>query len=213
MAIFKHVIIMTLLLIPGGNADAYMPDEGNVNAIIGPFFSKTDFSGSNTGAHSPVLQNGGLIAQGDVTSKGSVEIAIFYMNKYFIRELGGQYKTEETDLFHITMGYRHWFLESFSGSLAFFSSYTVLDVSTIHNDFPAGVDVDTSARDITEYGFDFSLQYEFWTHGRFGVVVDGRYSYSVTKKDSEYSNHFGALVGLRYLISKREEVKIAPPPR
>lgn len=80
--------------------------------------------------------------------------------------------------------------------------------NTLHSDFPVNqTEIGTSAQDYTEYGFDFSLQAEVWSSGRYGVVIDGRYSQSVTNKPGEDANHYAFMVGLRYLIQEK-----GPPP-
>lgn len=201
------VMIFALVPVAFDRAQAYMPDVGNVNAIFGPQFHKTNFSGSGSGATASIMRGWGLVAQGDLTRRGALELGMVYMPKLFIREQNGLYFAEQSNLVHISAGYRHWIAESFSAALAFGSSYTTGDPEIIYSDYPPGERIDTSARDIVEYAFDLSLQYELLTEGRFGLVLDGRYSWSVTEKTEEAGDHFGMLVGLRYLIQSPKEGK------
>lgn len=198
----KLLLFITLFSITKASF-AYQPEEGNVTATMGPFVHKTDFDGSRSGAEAPYLGGIGLIANGDINKKGALEIAIFHMNKAFFRDQDGKHIAEQTELIHIAMGYRRWLTSYFSASLAFFSSYTMGQVKSVHNDFSSGQEIPTSARDNTEYGFDLSMQTDLWSNEKFAVVLDGRYSFSVTKKPSEHSDHYGALIGLRYLIQEK----------
>lgn len=183
---------------------AYSPKEGNVTATLGSFFYKTQFEGSDTGAKSPYFGDLGLIVNGDINSKGSLEIAMFHMQKIFVREFAGNYISEKTELMHITMGYRRWLSSYFSASMALFSSYSIGDPQIIHNDFSSGNQIDTSARDITEYGLDFSLQAEVWQQEPFSAIIDTRYSFSVTNKPNERANHYGIFLGLKYFIQEKQ---------
>jgi hypothetical protein len=64
---------------------AYVPTEGNVTAMFGPYFFKTDFKSAVTKAKSPYTTGLGLIANGDINDRAALEIAIFHMNKRFLR--------------------------------------------------------------------------------------------------------------------------------
>ncbi|MBL7545212.1 MAG: hypothetical protein JNL11_15445 [Bdellovibrionaceae bacterium] len=183
---------------------SYTPKEGNVTANIGPFIYKTNFRGSDSGVQSQILSGTGLLVNGDINDRGALEIGLFHMNKYFFREKDGLYKAENTDLIHITMGYRRFISSLISVSLSLYSSYSLGDPHTSANEFPADQDVDTSARDITEYGFDIAAQYELWSLDRFSIVTDLRYAYSMTNKLNERSDHYGAFISLRYFVQDKE---------
>jgi hypothetical protein len=184
---------------------AYTPSEGNVSAYIGPFAFRTNFEGSNTGAKGPAVQTGvGLVALGDINRKGSLEIGLILMEKIYFREDQGQYMAEQTRVTHIAMGYRRWFHQYFSGSLTFYSAYSMGDVRVIHSDFAPGTEIPTSARDVTEYGFDFALQTELWSTENYTVVADARYSKSVTSKAGEDGDHYGLLIGVQYQLQEKK---------
>lgn len=182
---------------------AYTPKEGNVSAIIGPFFSKTNFQEDRATANN--FKNGfGVMAVGDFNDKASLEIGIFYMHKHFYRLLTPSLIGEQAELMHVTMGYRRWLTSRISTSLAFYSSYSIGQQGLIYNDFPPGSQIiDTSARDITEYGFDFAVQTELWAEKFWSVILDARYSLSVTNKEHERGDHYGALIGIRYLVQEK----------
>lgn len=207
---FSPLIIGLLTLQAPLLSLAYEPKEGNVSAVLGPFFNKTNFQESR--ATNNDFKNGfGIMAVGDFNDKASLEIGVFHMHKHFYRLLTPSLIGEQAELVHITMGYRRWLSSRFSASLAFFSSYSIGQQSLVYNDFPPGSEVvDTSARDITEYGFDFALQTELWSEKFWSVILDTRYSWSTTNKEHERGDHYGALIGIRYLVQEKTPTPSAP---
>lgn len=194
--------LFVILLFLTSKVFSYEPAEGNITATLGPYFSKTNFEGSKSGATPKIMNGFALIVLGDINQYSSLEIGTFVMPKLFFREEGGKYISEQTQIVQITMGYRYWINPYFSTSAAFYSSYSTGVVGIIHNDFPPNQEINTSARDITEYGFDFALQGDIWNTEKFAVSLEGRYSTSVTSKKSESGDHYGFLLSLRYLIQK-----------
>ncbi|MCC2678385.1 MAG: hypothetical protein K0R29_961 [Pseudobdellovibrio sp.] len=182
----------------------YSPSEGNVSVYTGLFLSKTHVSEKTNSPDSPNQLGLGAVVLGDVNKNGSLEIGLFLMDKDYYREENYNYISEETRLIHITMGYRRWLSPYFSASLTFFSAYAMGDVIITQNNIPPGNDVTTSARDATEYGFDFAFQYEVWEHDLNAVVLDLRYSKSVTGKSAEDSDHYGLLIGYRYILQEKK---------
>ena len=185
-------------------AKAHQPSNGAIHATAGPFgFATQQLSRE---FESPFLGSLGVVIEGDVDNNGGLEISIFYLpKKTFSIERENLLITEESKRLHITMGYRHWFNKKFSTALAFFSSYAMGDSHVVQNEFYSLPAPKTSASDATEYGFDFSLQYEPYSYGRFSAVFDVRYSYSVTPKDDEDSNHYGILLGIKYFIQGKDD--------
>lgn len=202
MGLIIHFSLIIFLLI--NQALAYTPQEGNVTATLGTLAYKTNFAGSETGARSPNLAGLGLIVLGDINSFGSLEIAMFDLHKIYFREELGKYVAVEKEVIHITMGYRFWINPYFSTSVSFYSSYSLGDPRIVHSDFLPDTEIDTSANDTTEYGFDFAIQGDLWTREKWAVVSEGRYSLSVTSKKNENADHYGILLGLRYLIQDKE---------
>lgn len=191
---------------------AYTPAEGNISAVVGPFFSKTYFK-EDRAKENEYMQGSGIMALGDFNDHAALEIGIFYMNKNYYRLLTPSLVAERARLFHITMGYRRYLGSIFSVSGSIFSTYSMGEATSIYNDLPPGSpDVDTSARDITEYGVDFALQTELWTNKVWGLTLDTRYSLSLTKKEHERSDHYGALIGIKYLIQEKFPDKGAKKP-
>lgn len=202
---FKNVLFIAALVF-SGTAGAYVAEEGKVTATLGPTLTKTDFRTTRTGATSPYLGGLGLMVLGDINPRGSLEIAMFFMNKRYLREQAGRFVAEQTQLTHVTMGYRRWLSEDLSVSLSLFSAYSMGEPHLVHSDFPLNSRPDTSATDYTEYGFDLSFQAELWrwaTHK--AILLDARYSLSLTGKDNERANHYGVMLAFRYLIQKKQK--------
>lgn len=74
----------------------------------------------------------------------------------------------------------------------------------VHNDFAPGQEVDTSARDITDYGLDFSLQSQIWEKKNQSLNFAIQYSYSLTNKPNEYSDQYGFLIVFKQLIQGKD---------
>lgn len=199
---FKKILII-IVLFAGPMASAYTPGEGKITAMAGPFVYQPNFEANVPGIESRPSGSIALIAEGDLGNRGGLEIGMFYLDKLYFRKQSGLAIAEKLKIMYITMGYRHWFSSKFSGGLALFSSYSMGDPQIVANQFAPGQVPRTSARDTTDYGFDFSLQWEIWSNEKFGVVLDTRYSFSVTEKEKEDSDHYGALIGIRYLIQEK----------
>ncbi len=205
---FKGCIFF-LIFLTSHTIFAYTPSEGKVSGTIGPYLYKTNFAGSASGARSVYLGGVGLIADGDLGPNGGLEISLFHMNKVYFRHSNSLYIAEKTELVHIGMGYRYWMNPYFSTALSFYSAYSIGSPFLEHSDFAPGAEIDSSARDTTEYGFEISLQSEVWSRDRYSVVLDGRYAISVTSKQNEDANHYGILVGLKYMIQEKSPEKAA----
>ncbi len=201
--LMMNLLMVVLALIVTPESFAYKPSKGNVAGVIGPAVFKTNYGGAKPKFESTPRGGLGLTALGDVSDKGSLEISAFTINKIFLRDDGGKYLAQRAEMVHITMGYRRWFSERFSGSISFFSAYAMGTPKAVYSEFVPGTEIDTSARDKTEYGFDFALQVEPFSINRFALAIDTRYSLCVTPKEREHADHYGIMVGLRYLIQSK----------
>ncbi|MNY64663.1 hypothetical protein D3C86_2018080 [compost metagenome] len=81
------------------------------------------------------------------------------------------------------------------------------DVEILHDNFPPGKQITTTARKTTETGLDWALQAELWSKNRFALVVEGRYSLSLTKEPGEHSDQYGFSLGVRYFVQGPDEPK------
>lgn len=187
---------------------AYSPSEGNITAHFGPFIYKTDFKESKAPVSSPYLTGVGLIVNGDINDNSALEIAMFHMNKRFLRQKGDKYLAEHTQVIHVTMGYKRWVARYVSTSLALYSAYPMGNTRVIYSDFAKADEMITSARDTTEYGLDFAIQTELWNGEKYDLVADARYSYSLTSRSKEHSDHYGLFIGFRQLMQEKDpEIK------
>lgn len=182
---------------------AYLASEGNVTASYGVFLHKTNFDGSGQLKSAPILGDLGFITNGDLTDKGSLEIALFHMNKIYYRNQNNLYLAEKTELIQVTMGYRRWISEYFSAGLGFYAGYSIGDYSIIHSESGIDLQMDTSARDTVEYGFDFSIQQELWAKDKASVFADLRYAYSISNKSNEKGDHYALFIGYRQMIQEK----------
>ena len=140
------------------------------------------------------------MVEGDIDHNGGLEIAAIFMRQYYSIQQNGLVVDEVGKRMYITIGYRHWFTSRLSSAVSFFSSYSMGDPRVVRNDFGTGPRPATSAKDATDYGFDFSVQYEPVRYKRFSLIADARYSLSVTTKPGESANFYGFLVGLKYFV-------------
>ena len=201
-----NLLILIAIAVPS-QVSAYSPKEGNVLGSLGFILHRTNFETSHSGARAPWSGGIALVANGDVSDVGQLEVGLFHINKQYFRDVAAMYVGEVAEQLHITMGYRHWVTSSFSVALAFSSAYSMGDYRELHNDFRPSPGIDTSARDTVEYGVDLSLQTELYSWPRYAIVLDGIYSLSVTGKPNEKADHYGAMIGLRYFIQEKQVVE------
>jgi len=150
-----------------------------------------------------------LVAEGDVDENGGLEIGFSYMPQEYTLIERGLVNREMVKRIYMTMGYRHWINPNYSLGLSFFSAYSMGEPKMVHTDF-TGPRPASSAEDIAEYGFEFSVQREAFQVGRLSAIFDARYSLSVTSKKGEDSNFYGIFIGLKYLIQDKMK-GVAPP--
>lgn len=202
----RHVFISLLgvtIFFSALRSYAYIPAEGNVTASYGLFLHKTNFTGSDQIPTSPILGDLGFITNGDITDKGSLEIALFHMNKIYYRNINELFLAEKVQLVHITMGYRRWLSELWSIGLGFYGAYGIGEHRILHSDSNVDLTIDTSARDTVEYGLDSSVQLEVWSKDKKSVFADFRYSYSISNKENEKGDHYTLFLGYRHMIQEK----------
>lgn len=199
---YLKILICFLLLGYSNHLLAYTPSEGNISTYLGPYLYKSNFETKDQ-VNSPAMTGWGLVVLGDVNSRGSLEVGIFYLNKYYYSEQNGIETVEKNGLFHVTMGYRWWLNDVFSTSLSFYSGYSSGDPVVIYTNAAVGAEVQTSAHDTVEYGFDFAVQADLYREEQWGVVLDARYSHSVTPKPGEKSDHYALMLGLHYVVQEK----------
>ncbi len=197
-----RLLFLIVIFSSGSVAFAHAPSDGDIRATLGTFTYKTQMHD-----RSPFLLGPALLAEADIDHNGGLEIGMFYLRNSFSIQKQGLTYTERVKRMYITMGYRHWLAHWISAAAAFSSSYSMGDAEIVRDDFGAIPHIGTSARDVTEYGFDFSIQFEPWSEGRYAAIIDLRYDLSVTPKSGEESNHYGAFIGLKYYLQAREDTR------
>jgi hypothetical protein len=196
--------VWLMLVCLGASGNAHVPNDGDIHASIGPFTYLTP--PWHTRINEPLCEGPGLVAEADLDHNGGVEVSMFYMNNPFAIVQYGKVLEERLKRMYISTGYRYWFNPQWSAALAFSSSYSIGNGKVMRDDFGPGMSHQgTSAADITEYGFDFSGQYEFFQHERWSTLVDLRYGLSITPKRNEDSSHVGVFIAVKYFIQSRQE--------
>ncbi len=201
MSILKFFIILIAIIL-SKISYAHQPEEGKVFGTLGGFLNHTQAIYTSEAPYSRFNPGFGLLAEGDISSHGGLEIGLFYFLKTYKREFGvNGLVVANVDKIDIPMGYRYWLSPQLSGAVAFSSSFSVGDSFVSYSNVVG--DQSTSASNITDYGFDFSVQWEFWTNNVFSLLLDGRYSLSISSNLGEDANTYGILVGLKYLIQEK----------
>jgi hypothetical protein len=204
--LFHKLVFAFLSSICLFSAQAYDAKDGNITAVVGPFIYKTNFSDNPTGASASRHGDLALLVGGDINSYSSLEISMMYMHKQYFRD-NAMLKSivTESQLMHIAMGYRYWINPYLSTALGFYSAYPMDETRVVHTDFAPGSNITTSADDRTEYGFDFSVQSELWGNDFMSLVADARYALSITSQSSEKSDHYGLMLGLKFLAQSKNK--------
>lgn len=196
------VSLFLIIFISAVGADGHAPQEGKIFASFGPLLHQVSSSHVQDSESSPASTDFGLLGEGDISERGGVEVGIFYGTKTYQRSYGNTHLSERVNKLSVPVGYRYWLNPEFSALIAFDASYTMGVPQVIFDNSPLGSDP-TSARSISEYGVDFSAQWEAWSHDRFAIIVDGRYFYSITSKSNEDANQYSLMIALKYLIQEK----------
>jgi hypothetical protein len=207
----SFLILCSLFFNPGSHSFAYSSKEGNINAVLGVMVLKSNFSDALSPA--PWTLGPGLLIQGDLSARSTLEIGFFHFEKYFLRKENGQSIIEKTQSLHTSFGYRHALSAFVSVSGALSTSYAMGEPEIVRSEFSPSNYLATSARDTAEYGIDISLQTEFFKTPSFNLVADIKYSYSLTPQSEEKSDHFGGFIAFKYLIQSNQNKAKAQPER
>jgi hypothetical protein len=202
-----RLIAMGLALITATTCTVYahQPQDGEIRATGALYLHRNVVRDH---AFSPQWQTGGgLIVEGDIDHHGGLELSAFYMRQFYSIQEDGRVLNTTGKRMYVVMGYRHWWTSRFSMAGGFYSSYAMGGPRVVYSEFPPGQNPRTSASDPTDYGFDFSAQFEPISSKWWSIVVDARYSRSVTNKPGEAADFYGAVVGLKYLVQQRSPTR------
>lgn len=198
----KQGFVVLLLCCFVMSALAHTPEEGKIYATLGPTLYSTQTPGTLLPDESHRIGLS-LTVEGDVDKNGGVELTFGYENKLYFKESSGLYLAEEIKRMVIGAGYRHWFNPNISVATHFVSAYSMGNIDVVHTDFASNLEKKTSAHDITEYGFDFSLLYEFWRHENHHMTIDLRYFASTSRGGDESADVVSTVIGYKRLIQKK----------
>ncbi|WP_142700631.1 hypothetical protein [Bdellovibrio sp. ZAP7] len=199
------ILSLSIFILCADFAEAYVPQRGNVMAYVGPYFSRTIYDGDYSDLNE-TMPGLALVASGDVSDHGALEMAAVYFNKYYFRdEAAGRSVIEKTQAMQVTIAYRRYWAPSFSTSLGVYTTYPMGGVKTVHTDFTPAEGIQTSAWSSSESGANLALEGEIWNAGLWAVMADARYTYAVSKQPNEYSDQYAFMIGLRYFIQSRVE--------
>lgn len=195
-------ILYFLLLATSSPLRAHTPEEGMILATPAILIYRTVTGNNIPSKESPYKVGGGLIVEGDVNDVGGIEIALIYQDKYYLRRDDDNLAVEKIKRMYITTGYRYWPKPWISLGLAFASSYSMGNPRVIYREHPSDEKLLTSAQRITEYGVDFSVQWDIWHINNWHFVSDIRYTWSLTRKPHESADLYGIMLGIKYRIPK-----------
>lgn len=194
-----RLLLISILALIWTPARAYSPVEGNIYGIVGPTLMQTNFR-KDSGQPSPASRiDGGFLVQGDINQRASLEIALFHFNKSFFRSYEDRFTAEEIEMMQVGLGYRHWLGSKVSFGILLTSSFAMTEPNFIHRQ-PADNNLETSGRDVTEYGFDFSLQRLFFETPMASGLIDFRYNRNFTSRVGESGDHYLVMIAYRYFI-------------
>lgn len=193
--------VLTAIHAYGCTVYAHQPQDGEIRAT-GALYTYRNVVRDHA-FDPPWLTGGGVIVEGDLDDNGGAELSAFYLRQFYSIQKEGKVLDVIGKRMYVIAAYRHWWTPYFSTAAGLYSSYAMGDQRIVSSDFPTGQNPKTSASDATDYGFDFSLQVEPYQEKNWGVIVDTRYSRSVTAKPGEASDFYGVIVGIKFLAQQR----------
>jgi hypothetical protein len=175
------------------------PHEGKILGTLGPYINQTQ-TDYTQGTYAPPQLGFGILAEGDLGLHGGLEIDLFYYQKIYQRVFANGVVVSKVGRLEVPIGYRYWLNSHFSGALTFSNAIAVGSPEIVTSNVSG--DQSTSANSLSDYGFNLSVQWEFWSNDTFALLIDGRYTYSISTNPGEDANEFGGLLGLKYTVQE-----------
>lgn len=173
----------------------------------GPYFYKTMYESSYQDVMDSFHTGFAIVGEAASAESGSIEASIILMKKNYYRESSTGYVIESLPRVYLSLGYRYWFFSRLSMALSLGSNYSLGSYKR-EKTFGTGVDdLETSARDTTDYLLDVSLQVVLWKSKKDNVVLDTRYAKNFTTRADENANHIATMILYRRNIAFNPEVK------
>ncbi len=195
--------ILSLSLCISSEILAHDAQEGKVMATVGGLLSRLVHTPEGIG--NPPLWGTGLTIEADANDKGGVEVSLFYLDNQYSVQQGSSLLVERVHRIYIPLGYRRWVSDRLSWGASFFSSFRIGAYNPMYASPGIDPNFTTSARDVTEYGFDVSVQWDLWRHNNYYLVIDARYSFPVTEQPDEFSDVHMVFLGLKYEVQSKKE--------
>ncbi len=148
----------------------------------------------------PTFIGAGVIGELDFSDYSGIEIAIFYFESQFAVDHGGYWLVERAHRIYIPIGYRYWFSKYVSLATSFYATYRIGKWEDVYRSPGLTSEIVTSAQDIAEYGFDFSVQTDLFTNDKFALILDSRFLLPTTDKPDENSRAYMFFLGLKYRV-------------
>lgn len=194
-------VFLLFTLIFSHTAWSHQPNPGRGMMSVGPLASRS--VDSPTPISSPTFWGLGIIGEMDLSTNGGLEVALMYNeNQYAVLSNNTEYLVERAHRLSIPLGYRHWFTKNFSLAISFYSAYRIGAWSQLYKSSALPSNINTSARDITEFGFDFSLQADLWQSKDYIVFLDSRFLSPSTDKFGENSRTYVFILGAKYQMQR-----------
>jgi hypothetical protein len=201
--VFFFPIILKSLLALNSPVYAYLPTEGNVNFGYLLNTYKTQVAHANAIDTSQSMLGAGIVATGDLSDRASIEISIAHLTKIFYREAGGSHLSEKARLIEVGIGWRRWSFEHVNFGLKLGSGYPFGDYRVVHRDSGLDPGIGTTAREVSHYNGELSVQFEVWSKQRSSFFIDLYYSHGLSAKTGEDASHAGATLTYKSLVREK----------
>ncbi|OQW53479.1 MAG: hypothetical protein A4S09_07725 [Proteobacteria bacterium SG_bin7] len=177
---------------------AHEPGVGEGRMTIGAMSNR--FIDSPAPIKTPTTFGAGITGELDIGGRGGIEVSMFYYDGQYAVSKGGLWLVERSTHLYIPIGYRYWLSKKISFATSFYASFRIGQWTEIYRDTGISSDAVTSAQDITEYGFDFSIGADLYTGDKYTLILDSRYLLPTTDKPDENSRAYVFFLGIKYRI-------------
>ncbi len=194
----RNLFCFLLCLLTGPIAFSHEPGAGEGRVTIGAMSNR--FVDSPAPVKTPTTFGAGITGELDTGGRGGIEVSMFYYDGQYAVSKADLWLVERSTHLYIPIGYRYWLSSKFSFAMSFYASFRIGQFEEIYRDPGITVDAVTSAQDIAEYGFDFSISTDLYTGDKYTLVLDSRYLLPTTDKPDENSRAYVFLLGVKYRI-------------
>lgn len=179
-------------------AFSHEPGTGEGRMTIGVMSNR--FIDSPAPIQTPTTFGAGITGEIDVGGRGGLEVGMFYYDGQYAVNRADLWLVERSTHIYIPIGYRYWLSNKLSFATSFYASFRIGKWTEIYRDPGITSDAVTSAQDITEYGFDFSISTDLYMGDKYTLVLDSRYLLPTTDKPDENSRAYVFLLGVKYRV-------------